>query len=233
MGEIRASVTLENRDDRGAGYLGLQKPDAGAAAPIRKGQTWPSAKPTPPTKGTKLGQVGSSIPDESEVIPFLTVALVKCPAVTTNPRQQPGQARGRGLRLDGIGSPGLAPPVVQTAAMATSSTATRVLRRRRGSRPRYDPATAAGTASTSRRSRRRGRRNSSARVSSLMRRPGGAAVPGSRGAGRPCRRRSRRLAGGRPCDAGRCGYRRCRRRGRPLRSRSHWRGRSLRCRFGR
>ncbi len=36
----------------------------------------------------------------------------------------------------------------------------------------------------------------------------------SRGAGRPCRRRSRRLAGGRPCGGGRCGYRHCRRRGR-------------------
>ena len=35
MGEIRASVTLENRDDRGAVYLGLQKPtDLGS--PVRQ-----------------------------------------------------------------------------------------------------------------------------------------------------------------------------------------------------
>ena len=44
--------------DRAAGarsarpHRRLQKPDAGGRA-IRKGQSWPSAKPNPPTKGTK------------------------------------------------------------------------------------------------------------------------------------------------------------------------------------
>ena len=47
MGEIRASVTLENRDDRGAVYNGRWR------RAIRKGQSWPSAKPNPPTKGPK------------------------------------------------------------------------------------------------------------------------------------------------------------------------------------
>ena len=76
MGEIRASVTLENRDDRGAVYLGLQKPDAGAAPSGRASPGHPLSPP--PDKGNETGQ-SDLFPDESEVIPFLTVALVKCP----------------------------------------------------------------------------------------------------------------------------------------------------------
>ena len=46
------------------------------------------------------------------------------------------------------------------------------------------------------------------RTTRWNRRPADAAVRGSRGAGLPCRKRFRRLAGGRPCGGGRCGLRR-------------------------
>ena len=165
MGEIRASVTLENRDDRGAVYLGLQKPDAGAAP---SGRASPGHPLSPPPRQRERNRPVGSIPRRVGSNSISDSRAREVSAVTTNPRQQPGQARGRGLRLDGIGSPGLAPPVVQTAAMATSSTATRVCEKA-WIATTYDPATAAGTASTSRRETPRQKKTSGVAASAAAR----------------------------------------------------------------
>ena len=196
MGEIRASVTLENRDDRGAVYLGRRVEadvrrttvegivDTGAVSLVipveiatelglrhwgtrtvvyadeRREERTPRQRERNRPVGSIPRRVGSNSISDSRAR--------EVSAVTTNPRQQPGQARGRGLRLDGIGSPGLAPPVVQTAAMATSSTATRVCEKA-WIATTYDPATAAGTASTSRRETPRQKKTSGVAASAAAR----------------------------------------------------------------